>query len=253
VLTVSPESPLGVADATFTASFASVPENLATPYPEPPDPPFQGCRCSGLTVLDSPLCKAAGITTLSAGTLTLDGVPGSPITLRPSASYADTGYSATLPRGSLDGGILSVGAEGGIDVGPFQTSVTVPPQVQVTTSLSPGTVIDYHRPFSVTWSGGSPDTLVTMRLIAYQDQDGIFGRACTCPVLATEGTSKVDVFNPSGNELILSIGNRSENVEVVLTVTPLTSKLTRFAAPGLTRDGMHQWSYEYHFKGLKIR
>ncbi len=48
-------------------------------------------------------------------------------------------------------------------------------------------------------------------------------------------------------------GNRSENAEVVLTVSPLTSKLTRFTAPGLTREGRHEWSYEYRFKGLKIR
>jgi hypothetical protein len=129
----------------------------------------------------------------------------------------------------------------------------VPPPIQVTTSLAPGTVIDIHRPFSVAWSGGNPDTVVRMRLIAYQDQEGIFGNACDCQVLATEGMAKLDVGGNKEGEVMLKIFTRSENAEVVLTVTPRTSKLTRFTAPGLTREGRHEWSYEYHFKGLKIR
>jgi hypothetical protein len=141
-------------------------------------------------------------------------------------------------------------------VGAFGTDVTLPPPIQVTTSLAPGTVIDYYRPFSVAWTGGSPDTLVRMRLIAYDDQEGIRGSACDCPALATAGTVLLDLFtNPATKptEATLLIGKRSENAEVVLTITPFTSKVTRFAAPGLTREGRHEWSYEYRFKGLKIR
>jgi hypothetical protein len=148
-----------------------------------------------------------------------------------------------------------VGA-GGTGVGAFETNVTLPPPIQVTTSLAPGTVIDYYRPFSVAWTGGSPDTLVRMRLIAYDDQEGIRGSDCHLPVLATAGAAMLDVYsNPATKptEVTLLIGKRSENAEVVLTITPLTSKVTRFAAPGLTGEGKHEWSYEYHFKGLKIR
>ena len=171
----------------------------------------------------------------------------------PSRSGGEAGYSTPLPPGSLDGGILRVTAASGTGVGGFQTNVTAPPPIHVTTPLAPGTIIDFNRPFSVAWTGGSPDTLVTMRLIAYRDQEAIFGSACTCPVLASEGVAKLDMFAPSGGTPILLIGQRSENVEVVLTVTSFTSKLTRFSAPGLTREGRHEWSYEYHFKGLKIR
>jgi hypothetical protein len=148
---------------------------------------------------------------------------------------------------------MRVTAAGGSQVGGFDTAVTAPPPIQVTTPLAPGTVIDFHRPFSVAWSGGHPDALVRMRLIAYRDQEGIFGRECQCPVIASEGIARLDLYNPSGNEAILQTGIRSENAEVVLTVTPLASKITRFTAPGLTREGRHEWSYEYHFKGLKIR
>lgn len=252
VITTSPESPSGVAEATFTASFASAPENLVVPFPDPADPPFGGCRCGGLSTPYSPRCKGAGLTALDAGTLTLEGVPGGPVTVLPSPSGDDTRYSTPLPPGSLEGGTLRVTGAGGAEVGRFETQVTVPPPIQVTTSLAPGTVIDFTRPFSVAWSGGNPDTLVTMRLIAYPDQEGVFGAACTCPVLAGVGTAKLDMFGPYGVP-ILQIGTRSENAEVVLTVTPLTSKLTRFAAPGLTHEGRHEWSYEYHLKGLKIR
>ena len=253
VVTVSPEALLGVREANFSASFASAPENVAVPFPDPTDPPFRGCRCGGLFIPHSPQCKGAGLTALDAGTLTLEGVPGGPVTVLPSLSDGLTVYSSPLPPGSLDGGTLRVTANGGADVGSFATGVTVPPPIQVTTPLAPGTVIDFHRPFLVTWSGGSANTLVRLRLIAYQNQEGIFGRACDCPVFASEGTAKLDVFNPTGNETILQIGQKSENAEVVLTVTPLTSNLTRFTAPGLTREGLHEWSYEYRFKGLKIR
>lgn len=253
VTTTSPESPSGVAEATFTASFASAPENLVVPSPDPADPPFRGCRCGGGPgIPPSPQCKGAGLTALGAGTLTLEGVPGGPLTLLPSASGDATGYSTPLPAGSLEGGTLRVTAAGGADVGGFETDVTVPPPIQVTTSLAPGRVINFTEPFSVAWSGGNPDTLVWMRLIAYRDQEGIFGIACDCPVLASEGMAKLDMFAPFGTPILL-IGQRSENVEVVLTITPLTGKLTRFTAPGLTREGRHEWSYEYHFKGLKIR
>ena len=191
------------------------------------------------------------MTPLAAGTLLLAGFPGAPLTVLPSASGEEGGYSTPLP--TLDGGTLRVKGLGGANVSGFETEVTVPPPVQVTTSLAPGTVIDYHSPFTVNWTGGNPDTRVQVRLIANRDDEGIIGTDCTCQALANAGTAKVDVFNPTGNELILQIARRSENVEVVLTVTPLTSKVTRFTAPGLTREGRHEWSYEYHFKGLKIR
>jgi uncharacterized protein (TIGR03437 family) len=252
-ITTSPESPSGVAEATFTASFASAPENLAVPYPDPPDLPFGGCRCGGLFTPVSPRCKNAGLSVLDAGALKLEGAPGGPLTLLPSLSGDSTEYSTPLPPGSLEGGTLLVTGAGGVNVGGFKTDSTVPPPIQIITPLAPGTVIDIHRPFTVAWSGGNPDTLVRMRLIAYQDQESIFGSACDCPVLAGAGMATVGLGPPLIGEARLQIFQRSENAEVVLTVTPLTSKLTRFTAPGLTRGGRHEWSYEYHFKGLKIR
>lgn len=252
VVTFSPESPSGVEEASFTGSFSSAPENLGA-YPDGPDLPFGGCRCGGLSTPFSPRCPRTGLTTLDAGTLTLAGLPGEPVALPPSPPSDETQYSAALPPGSLEGGILRITTEGGADVGPFETEVTVPPPIQITTPLAPGTVIDFHRPFIVNWTGGQPDTLVRMRLIAYNDQEGVFGVGCDCPVLGAAETVRVDMRNPTGNEVILDISQRSENAEVVVTVTPLTSKSTRFGAPGLTLDGKHAWSYEYRFKGLKIR
>jgi hypothetical protein len=58
---------------------------------------------------------------------------------------------------------------------------------------------------------------------------------------------------PPGEGPILAIGRRSENAEVVVTVTPFRSTVTRFSAPGLTREARHDWSYEFRFRGLKIR
>ncbi|MCW5979793.1 MAG: hypothetical protein KIT09_17060 [Bryobacteraceae bacterium] len=253
MITTSDDSPSGVAEERFTASFSSAPENLAVPFPDPADPPSRGCPCGGLPVRYASRCKLAGLTALDAGALRLEGVPGGPLTVLPSPSIGEASYGMPLPPGSLEGGTLRVTAAGGAGVGGFDTDVTVPAPIEVTTPLTPGTVIDIRRPFSVDWSGGSPDAVVQMQLIAYHDPEGILGAACTCQVLASEGTVELGMGQNLEGEVLLRIFNRSENAEVVLTVSPRMSKLTRVSAPGLTREGRHEWSYEYRFKGLKIR
>jgi hypothetical protein len=40
--------------------------------------------------------------------------------------------------------------------------------------------------------------------------------------------------------------------EVVLIVTPRAGDFQSFSAPGLTRGGRHDWTYEYHFVGVPI-
>jgi uncharacterized protein (TIGR03437 family) len=256
VITTSPESPSGEIQASFSASFSSAPENLVVPLADPPDLPYSGCRCGGMGIPVSPQCRGAGLTSLDAGGLQLTGVPGGPLTVLPTQVGDETEYISSLPVGSLDGGTVRVVGAGGAGVGAFEANAMLPPPIRVTTSLAPGTVIDYYRPFRVAWTGGSPEMLVRMQLAIYNNREGMPGFACDCPVLATAGSALLDLFsNPATKppEATLQIGARSENAEVVLTVTPLTSKIARFVAPGLTREGRHEWSYEYHFKGLKIR
>lgn len=262
-VTTSSESPAGVEEARFAASFASAPENLVTPLPDQPDPPFGGCRCTSGTagVPVYPVrasnyrgqCLSLGLTALDAGTLTLQGVPGDELTVALSDFNGQDNYTAPLPAGSMEGGTIRVTGGGGADVGDFETETTLPPPIQITTPLAPGTVIDFYRPFVVNWKGGQPETLVQVQLIDRSPISSVNDRACICPVVATAGTAKLDMTYPPGESPILAIGRRSENAEVVVTVTPFRSAVTRFTAPGLTRQARHDWSYEFRFKGLKIR
>lgn len=254
VITTSGESPSGVEETSFSASFSSGPENLVAPIPERRDPTldFRECRCGGMGTPSSRLCRGTGLQALEAGTVRLEGVPGGPMVLSSLPTGDGTGYRTVLPPGTMEGGTLSVVGGEGSAVGGFETSVKVPPPIQVTTPLAPGTVIDYLRQFSVAWSGGSAEALVQLRLNAY-DSSGVFGTSCECRVLASDGLAMIDLWNPDGKGPVLQIGRKSEDAEVVVTVRPLASKVTRFGAPGLTREGRHEWSYEYHFQGLKIR
>jgi uncharacterized protein (TIGR03437 family) len=252
-VTTSPGLPTAESQAAFTASFASGPENLTEPVPENPDPPAGGCVCGSLPEVKSIRCKGAGLSPLDAGLLTLEGLPGGPLAVLPSGSAGE--YSTALPAGSLEGGRLRVVGVGGSGVGAFQTEITTPPLIRVDFPLAPGTVIDFRRPFALEWSGGSSDTIVSMRLIARLEPGGVFGRVCECRTLGNAGRVLLDVFNPNpqtGGPVLL-IGSPSEDAEVLLTVTPRPSGQTLFTAPGLTRGARHEWSYEYQFKGLKIK
>jgi hypothetical protein len=181
-------------------------------------------------------------------------LPGDDLSVPVSDFIGQDNYTVPLPSGSMEGGTIRVKSGGGADVGSFETETTLPPPIQITTPLTPGTVINFRRPFVVDWTGGQPETLVEVRLIAHSPSASINDRVCTCPVVATAGTAKLDmVGNPAGDGGILAIGTRSENAEVVVTVTPFRSTVTRFSAPGLTREARHDWSYEYRFKGLKIQ
>jgi hypothetical protein len=165
-----------------------------------------------------------------------------------------------LPPASLTGGTLRVIGKGGESVGGFESELTMPPPIRVTTTLEPGTVIALRRerPFTVNWTGGSPDTLVQLELRSYRTipdfgsaEEGMVGNECTCWALGSAGQASVGLKKDAHNTIILEIEYPSENAEVVLTVTPRPS--TPFVAPGLNQQGKHDWRYEYHFKNLKIR
>jgi hypothetical protein len=140
---------------------------------------------------------------------------------------------------------LQVAGAGGSGVGQFETSLSMPPQIQVTRSLEPGTIIGRTMPFRVTWTGGNSDSIVRMRVIANLPRYESIGYECTA--LASDGHATLDVY---GQPALLPLPPR-DDVEVVLIVLP--RKTETFSAPGLTRDGRHEWTYEYHFQGLKIR
>jgi len=162
-------------------------------------------------------------------------------------------YRVELPEGTIRQGDLAVAGEGRADVGPFETRVSIPPPIEVSTSLPPGTVIPYQRPFTVTWRGGDPDSVVRLRVITRRSPIGDlywFHYWYECPAAATQGRVTLDVSS-DGPRFHLPV-ERSDDVEVVLSVGPKDPEGERFSVRGLARGGRHHWSYLYRWGQLRI-
>ena len=80
------------------------------------------------------------------------------------------------------------------------------------------------------------------------------GSGCDVLVPASDGQLTLGLiqamFNHGSPDYRLPVGPR-DTARVIITVTP--RQATTFSAPGLTREGTHEWTYEYRFTGLQIR
>lgn len=239
---------------TFTASFSEAPANHVVP-PRLPSP-RGGCDCYvGDPPFDGPRCAGTGLRGLNLGPLTLTGLPAGPLTVNPGSSFGEIAYAATLPAGAIRPGTVQVQATGGPEVGPFRTTLAIPPPIQITTPLAPGTVIPRWQPFRVTWTGGSPDAWVSMKLLII---DPIFpsrGIGCECTAVGSAGQVTLDVRREEFHGVIaysLPVGYGPSRVVITVTPSPVQAA-TSFSAPGLSREATHEWEYEYRFEGLEIR
>jgi uncharacterized protein (TIGR03437 family) len=250
IVTTGPEPSARIAEETFTASFSEAPENQVPVLPPAivqrattscpvRDPPVDGPRCPG-----------TGLRALNAGPLILKGLAAGPITVSPDSSFGEIAYAAALPAGSVQPGSVQVEGAGGPEVGVFQSSLPIPPPIEITTPLTPGTVIPADQPFRLTWTGGSPDAVVRMWLIS-EDAPGT-GSGCQVLAPASDGQLTLATMprDGPGSPLRLPVAAR-QTARVIVTVMP--RQAATFSAPGLTREGTHEWTYEYRFTGLRIR
>jgi len=250
-ITTGPDPSARTTQETFTASFSEAPQNQVPAYPPPTMVSRTSCPVRD-PPLDGPRCPGTGLRGLAVGPLTLRGVPAGPVTVTPGLLFGEIAYTATLPAGSVRPGAVQVEAVGGTEVGAFQASLTIPAPIEISTPLLPGTAIPADQPFRVTWTGGSPNAVVRMQLIS-EDSPGT-GSGCEVLVPASAGQltlspmAIVGVGSPP--PLRLPVAAR-QTARVIITVTPRSA--TTFPAPGLTREGAHEWIYEYRFTGLRIR
>lgn len=241
IVASEPQSSVSTTQETFTASFAEAPANQVIPLSASEEVrPKPGPRCPG-----------TGLRTLRVGTISLEGVPSGPITVSPSTSLGEVTYTATLPSNSIKRGTVRVLAAGGPEVGSFQASLQIPPPIEITTALPPGTVIPQTQSFRVTWTGGSPDALVRVRLASYPTP--ITESAIECSAPASSGACTVELIRPFPDGPAVLPVIPSDDVRVTVIVGPGAGRVQTFSAPGFTREGTHEWSYEYRFTGLKIR
>ena len=105
-----------------------------------------------------------GTTTgLDAGTITVSGPSGSPVTLQTIPGFTGT-YFAQLASGFIptSGGSFPFHGGGGKDVGAFDTSVTFPNPLLTWTNQSNDATVTRSSGVLFTWTGGAPGTLVFM-------------------------------------------------------------------------------------------
>jgi len=244
-VTTGPEPTTVAGHEMFTTSFGAAPENQVVPLPDPV--PRAGYSRGRLTPPPGPGCRNVAPRALDAGVLTLEGLPRGPLIVPPSSTTGEIVYAATLPAGSIQGRAVRVTAAGGAGVGAFQTGLSIPAPIQITTPLPPGTVIRNTQPFRVTWTNGIADAVVRMRLVAHIPDGEEPG--CEATVLASDGEASIGLL-PAGTPYFPLPDNNY--AEVVIMVGPRAGQVHTFSAPGLTREGRHEWLYEYRFKGLRI-
>ena len=234
---------------TFSAWFDGSPGKT----PPPPASPLiaAGYLIAGGGTAVIPACTLPGYVTLDAGTITLQGPSGPAVAVAPALLDGKIAYQETLPAGAITGGTFGVSAEGGTNVGPFQTSLAVGAPIQITSQFPAGTYIDPSKPFTVAWQGGSPGSVVTVRLISnFFLQDSVLEAQADASVGSITMQPLV-VTNNGMTEMQLPIID-GPNAEVIVGVGPDPTSPLTFASPGLTLGGLLNWKYEYDFPGLTL-
>lgn len=231
---------------------------VAKPLVEVPDPPPGACQARYFPP-ETASCPGFDDRNLDAGTVRIEGPGPRRMGVAPRLDDGKPLYRVELPAGMIQEGEWRLAGQGGGDVGPFETAVRMPPPIEVTTSLPPGTVIPYGRSFTVTWRGGDTNSVVRLRVITRASPLGSapngFGfyylhHWYECPAPAEQGRATLGVIS-DGPQLHLPIFP-SDNIEVVLTMGPKDPAGDPFTAPGLARGGRHFWSYVWRWGGLRI-
>lgn len=215
-----------------------------------PNPEVGQWRSFG-TKNPTPRCGLYTGANVDAGALTIRTPANDTLLVRPTRS--GTGeflYEHVLPAGSMRPGWLSVESPGNATVGPIDARVLLPPPLRILTDLRPGTIIDPTRPFRLEWTGGRIGDLVNIRLLSFVPLGYTVG--LDVYAWAEEGSLVLETREPplgDGPRLLPLLP--TDEFSVIVRVLPRSG--TPFSAPGLTLGGKHEWVYEYHFLGLKLR
>ncbi len=114
-----------------------------------------GCGLSQFTPNNGPVPPPTG---LDAGTITVTGPDGSPVTLTLLSSAGK--YNAILSSMLPTGAAYVFNGSGGADVGPFTATVSLPNPLLVWTNPEAAATVTRSQGVTVTWSGGIPGSYV---------------------------------------------------------------------------------------------
>ena len=116
---------------------------------------------------EAPIVPLMAIPLDAGPSLTVSGPSGTRTITKRTAGmlfdYPGVTFGDTTPRNYFDPGHYTVTGSGGKDVGAFTASIDVPPAPFVLTNIPSVTApIDRSKDLTITWTGGAPDTQVTV-------------------------------------------------------------------------------------------
>ena len=162
------------------------------------------------------------VTALNAGTITVTGPSGPPVTLQ-SASQVPGLYFGTLSSIPSTGGAFVFSGTAGSQVGAFTATVNFPNPLMTWTNQSAAAGVNRGQGLPITWSGGTPGSFV---IITGTSVNGTASGTYTCYAPQSAGSFTV----PSYILLGLPAGTGSTQVTN-------STNLTTFSASGIDFGG----------------
>ncbi|MBL8236666.1 MAG: hypothetical protein JNM66_04560 [Bryobacterales bacterium] len=250
-ITTGPENDGVKVDEVFSATFVDGESSWLIPG----RPPRLGvwATAGGRSDYAAPRCGSYFNGNNSAGELTIQSATGSPFLVKPQLSgQREYVYRSALSSGSIAPGTLTVSGAGTETVGPFRTSISPPPPIEVLTDFRPGTAIGMGKALTITWRNGRQGDLVLVRLrsgygLINPSELLYSGLAQYVPAESGTVTLETRQLVPGHFELPLI---PSDRFSVVVSHIPGSS--VPFRAPGMTFDATHEWEYEFQFLGLRL-
>ena len=237
----------------LSASFPSGPGIMV-----PPPPSQRGSFTNNITpVTMSRSCAVNGNSLLSAGALSVESNSTGQIRVAPPVpATRGVEYQQSLPNGFIAPGQYTVSASGSVQ---FQGTVTIPPPIQITTPLTPGTQVSVSNNFVINWTGGAPGELVRLRLVA---NDGLFNSVDTAYVDAAAGTftfSPICTGNPPpmGSGRFCTFGvlmqpGPTGTLSVEVELLPSSGYANAVTAQGIKQGIQLSWMYRFVFSGMSF-
>jgi hypothetical protein len=154
---------------------------------------------------------------LDAGlAITLTG-PAGPITASNTSAGA---YAAPSSSGNLPAGTYQLTGTGGLNVGAFQATFTMPPALQWTNAGTfTGSTVSTGQPLTVTWTGGDSGGYVAIQLTS---ANAYYNSSIQCNAPTSPGAFTVPAY------LMAAVLQSTGSLSVTSVSTP-----TRFTATGL--------------------
>lgn len=224
-------------------SLQESPGKQPPPVPVFVDSNVTGASLPGATVFFGPSCPIPGYRSLDAGSVIAEGpglgpLPVGPVPLPKTQVSGLVAYQAALPAGTIQAGRFAVMANGGSDVGAFNSSVQIGAGLQFSIGLA-GTVFPCNRSVTISWTGGDPMAWVTVSKIGHA---GPYDSYLSWQARVSDGSITIP-SSPSPPATCPA----SFPIDLLIQMDPDPSENVTFLAPGLTLGGLHTWRYTYMF------